>query len=153
MSVTAMTEPLYLALMIWSVVHLTGFEAALRKADAPVARQALMKLTVVLIAAVFTRYDGWILGILAWLMAACWTLRRGWWKEPANARVFILCTLLLMAAPLSWLGYNWHMYGDPLDFLRGPYSARAIAERTTKPGSLPYPGWHHLWWAFLYLSL
>ena len=42
------------------------------------------------------------------------------------------------------------MYGDPLDFLRGPYSAAAIAERTTKPGSLPYPGWHHLWWAFLY---
>ena len=150
MSVTAMTEPLYLALMIWSVIHLTSFEAALRKANAPVARRALMKLTVVLIAAVFTRYDGWILGILAWLMAACWTLRRGWWKEPANARIFILCTLLLVAAPLSWLGYNWHMYGDPLDFLRGPYSARAIAERTTKPGSLPYPGWHHPWWAFLY---
>src|SRR6185437_10017790 len=45
---------------------------------------------------------------------------------------------------------NWHFYGDPLDFLRGPYSARAIAEHTTKPGSTPYPGWHHLWWAFLY---
>lgn len=150
MSVTAMTEPLYLALMIWSAVHLTSFEAALREADAAAARRALVRLTLVLIAAVFTRYDGWILGTLAWLMAAYWTLRRGWWKEPANARVFVVCTLLLLAAPLSWLGYNWRMYGDPLDFLRGPYSAKAIAERTTKPGSLPYPGWHHLWWAFLY---
>ena len=105
MSVTAMTEPLYLALMIWSVVHLTAFEAAVREADAPAARRALVKLTLVLIAAVFTRYDGWILGTLAWLMAAYWTMRRGWWKEPANARVFVVCTLCLAgrAAELAWI--------------------------------------------------
>jgi hypothetical protein len=150
MSVTAMTEPLFLALMIWSVVHLTAFESALRETDAPAARSALIKLTLVLISAVFTRYDGWILGTLAWLAVAYWTLRRGWWKESANAGVFIVCTLGLLAAPLTWLGYNWRMYGDSLDFLRGPYSAAAIARRTTKPGSLPYPGWHHLSWAFLY---
>ena len=150
MSVTAMTEPLFLALMIWSVVHLTAFESALREADAPGARAALIKLTIVLIAAVFTRYDGWILGILAWVAVAYWTVRRAWWKDRANAGVFVVCTLCLVAAPLAWLGYNWRMYGDPLDFLRGPYSAAAIAKRTTKPGSLPYPGWHHVWWAFLY---
>ncbi|MHB1796122.1 MAG: hypothetical protein ACYCPO_14255, partial [Acidobacteriaceae bacterium] len=123
---------------------------ALREADAPAARCALIKSTLVLIAAVFTRYDGWILGTLAWMAVAYWTLRRGWWKESANAGVFVVCTLGLLAAPLTWLGYNWRMYGDPLDFLRGPYSAAAIARRTTKPGSLPYPGWHHLSWAFLY---
>ena len=132
MSVTAMTEPLFLALMIWSVVHLTAFESALREGDAPAARGALIKLTLVLIAAVFTRYDGWILGTLAWVAVAYWTMRRGWWKDRANAGVFVVCTLCLLAAPLSWLGYNWHMYGDPLDFLRGPYSAEAIAQRTTK---------------------
>jgi len=150
MSVTAMTEPLFLALMIWGVAHLTAFESALREADAPGARAALIKLTLVLIAAVFTRYDGWILGTLAWLAVAYWTVRHAWWKDRANAGVFVACTLCLAAAPLTWLGYNWRMYGDPLDFLRGPYSAAAIARRTTKPGSLPYPGWHHLWWAFLY---
>ena len=150
MSVTAMTEPLFLALMIWSVVHLTAFESALREADAPEARAALIKLTLVLIAAVFTRYDGWILGTLAWLAVAYWTVRHAWWKDRANAGVLVVCTLCLLAAPLTWLGYNWRMYGDPLDFLRGPYSAAAIAKRTTKPGSLPYPGWHHVWWAFLY---
>lgn len=150
MSVTAMTEPLYLALMVWAVVHLTGFESALRRGDDKAARAALWKMTAVLIAAVFTRYDGWILGTLAWLMAAYWTLRHRWWRQAANARVFVVCTLLLAAAPLSWLGYNWRMFGDPLDFLRGPYSAKAIFERTTKPGRLPYPGWHNVWWAFLY---
>jgi hypothetical protein len=150
MSVTAMTEPLFLALMIWSVVHLTAFESALREGEAAAARGALIKLTLVLIAAVFTRYDGWILGTLAWLAVAYWTVRHGWWKDRTNAGVFVVCTLGLLAAPLGWMGYNWRMYGDPLDFLRGPYSAAAIAKRTTKPGSLPYPGWHHLSWAFLY---
>jgi hypothetical protein len=150
MSVTAMTEPLFLALMIWCVVQLTAFESAVRHAEDKAARAALWKLTIILIAAVFTRYDGWILGTLAWLMAAYWTLRHRWWRQATNARAFVACTLLLAAAPLSWLGYNWRMFGDPLDFLRGPYSAEAIAERTTKPGALPYPGWHHLWWAFLY---
>ncbi len=150
MSVTAMTEPLFLALMVWSVVHLTTFESAVGRSNSKEARAALWKLTFVLIAAIFTRYDGWILGTLAWLMVAYWTLRHGWWRIPANARTLLICTLLLASAPLAWLGYNWRFYGDPLDFLRGPYSARAIAERTTKPGALPYPGWHHLWWAFLY---
>jgi hypothetical protein len=150
MSVTAMTEPLFLALMIWSVVHLTAFDSALTEGDAPEARAALIKMTLVLIAAVFTRYDGWILGTLAWPVAAYWTLQRGWWKDRANAGVFVACTICLLAAPLGWMAYNWRMFGDPLDFLRGPYSAAAIAKRTTKPGSLPYPGWHHLSWAFLY---
>lgn len=150
MSVTAMTEPLYLALMIWTVVHLTVFESAVRHGDNKKARAALWKMTVVLIAAVFTRYDGWILGALAWLLATYWTMRRGWWRRPENARAFVICTLLLAAAPLAWLGYNWRYFGDPLDFLRGPYSAKEIAKRTTKPGSTPYPGWHNLWWAFLY---
>lgn len=150
MSVTAMTEPLYLALMIWSVVHLTAFESAVRHDENKLARAALWKMTIVLIAAVFTRYDGWILGALAWLLAAYWTMRRGWWRRPENARAFVICTLLLAAAPLAWIGYNWRYFGDPFDFLRGPYSAKAIAERTTKAGSTPYPGWHHPWWAFLY---
>lgn len=150
MSTTAMTEPLFLALMVWSVVHLTAFESAVREVDAKTARAALWKLTLVLIAAVFTRYDGWILGTLAWMLVAYWTLRRGWWREVANARALIICTALLLAAPLAWLGYNWRIYGDPLDFLRGPYSAKAIELRTTKPGSWHYPGWHSVWVALLY---
>ena len=150
MSVTAMTEPLFLALMIWSAVHLTAFESALRKKDPLDARVALFKLTLVLVAAVFTRYDGWILGTLAWILAAYWTVRHRWWRERVNGQVFVLCTVLLLAAPVAWLAYNWRIYGDPLDFLRGPYSAMAIARRTTKPGASPYPGWHNVWVAFLY---
>ncbi len=150
MSVTAMTEPLFLALLIWCVVHLTAFVTSVKNVEEKSARAALWKLTAVLVAAVFTRYDGWMLGTLAWLVVACYVLRTNWWRQSKNARAFLACTVLLVAAPLTWLGYNWYIYGDPLDFLRGPYSAQAIAARTTQPGSNPYPGWHHVWWAFLY---
>ncbi len=150
MSTTAMTEPLFLALFLWSVVWLLELECATRLEDFSQARNALWKLTLVLIAAVFTRYDGWILGTLAWILAATWTVRRRLWRARAMRPALVLCTLLLAAAPLLWLAYNWRFYGDPLDFMRGPYSASAIEARTSAPGSAHYPGYHHIWIATLY---
>ena len=150
MSTTAMTEPLFLALFLWSVVWLLELECATRLEDFSQARNALWKLTLVLIAAVFTRYDGWILGTLAWIIAAVWTVRRRLWRVRAMRLALALCTLLLLAAPLLWLAYNWKFYGDPLDFMRGPYSASAIEARTSAPGSAHYPGYHHIWIATLY---
>jgi hypothetical protein len=57
---------------------------------------------------------------------------------------------MLLAAPALWLAYNAKQFGDPLDFMRGPYSAKAIDARTTKPGSPHYPGWHSMRVAALY---
>ncbi len=150
MSVTAMTEPLFLALFLWSVVWLLDFERATRQQQWANARAALWKLTAILIAAVFARYDGWILGTLAWLLASCIVVRRNLWRERSLRGPLVLCTLLLAAAPAGWILYNWRLYGDPLDFLRGPYSAQAIAARTTPPRAPHYPGWHNLHIAWLY---
>jgi hypothetical protein len=55
-----------------------------------------------------------------------------------------------MAAPSLWLAYNAKQFGDPLDFVRGPYSARAIEARTTPPGSSPRPGIHNMHDSALY---
>jgi hypothetical protein len=55
-----------------------------------------------------------------------------------------LFTALLIAAPSLWLAYNAKQFGDPLDFIRGPYSARAIEARTTPPGASPHPGVHNM---------
>lgn len=150
MSVTAMTEPLFLALFVWSAVLLVAFESATQSGRFIDARVALWRLTVILIAAVFTRYDGWILGTLAWLIAAVWTVHRRLWRQRALRITLVFCTLLLLAAPLFWLWYNWRFYGDALDFLRGPYSAKAIELRTTAPGSAHYPGYHSIRVAGLY---
>jgi hypothetical protein len=71
------------------------------------------------------------------------------WRGRAGG-AFVLFTAMLAAAPLLWMAYNAKQFGDPLDFLRGPYSAKAIEERTTPPGAWHHPGWHSMRVAALY---
>ena len=39
---------------------------------------------------------------------------------------FVLFTVMLAVAPVIWMAYCARQFGDPLDFMRGPYSAKAI---------------------------
>ncbi len=140
---TAMTEPLFLAEMIWAVVLIVEFQRSLEP-------KLLLRAGLVLVAAIFTRYDGWIYAAVAWLFAT-WPMIR--FRRQRNGPVtgaWILFTAMLLAAPALWLAYNAKQFGDPLDFLRGPYSARAIEARTSPPGSSPHPGFHNMQVAALY---
>jgi hypothetical protein len=159
MATTAMTEPLFLAEMIWAVLLIVQYQRALldpephaESPSGPSASRLLTRAGLVLVAAIFTRYDGWVYAAAAWLFAT-WALlaaRRRWnWKGP-EAGAWVLFTALLIAAPSLWLAYNAKQFGDPLDFIRGPYSARAIEARTTPPGSAPHPGVHNLRVSALY---
>ncbi len=65
---------------------------------------------------------------------------------------FIVFTVLVIAGPLGWLAYNQHFFHDPLDFMRGPYSAAAIEKKTSPPGSEHYHGWHSPFWALVYYT-
>ena len=58
-------------------------------------------------------------------------------------RRFLLFTVITVAGPVLWLWYNQHFMHDPLDFMRGPYSAVAIDKKTTPPGAKHYRGWHN----------
>jgi hypothetical protein len=157
MATTAMTEPLFLAEMIWAVLLIVQYERAVmgqyedalvapEPAARPSASHLLIGAGLVLVAAIFTRYDGWVYAAAAWLFAT-WRLvaaRARWsWRGPV-AGAWVLFTALLVAAPSLWLAYNAKQFGDPLDFIRGPYSARAIEARTSPPGSSPHPGFHNL---------
>jgi len=149
MATTAMTEPLFLAEMIWAVLLIVQYERALVAPEPDGGRSAghfLLAAGLVLAAAIFTRYDGWVYAAAAWLFAT-WTItaaRARWsWRGPV-AGAWVLFTAMLVAAPLLWLAYNAKQFGDPLDFLRGPYSARAIEARTAPAGSSPHPGFHNL---------
>ena len=106
-------------------------------------KRLLLGLALVLAAAVFTRYDGWIFAALAWCFAAAITLRTRSLRRPWGG-AFLLFTAIVVAAPLFWLTYNARQFHDPLDFIRGPYSARAIEIKTTPPGASHYPGWHNM---------
>ncbi len=147
MQTTAMTEPLFLAEMVWSVLLLAEFGQALRFEESARAARLLICLGLVLVCAVYTRYDGWIFASCAWLLVL-WKLR-GHWRTCAGG-AFLLFTAMLIFAPLLWMAYNARQFGDPLDFLRGPYSAKAIEERTATPGAPHYPGWHSMRVAALY---
>ena len=143
---TAMTEPLFLCEMIWLAVWLVEWRAAVNN-DPPRAANRLALIALVLVAAVFTRYDGWILAFLAWTSIGIVQLR----TSTLRSRTFWIASAAVVAAPIVWFSYNAVVFGDWLDFARGPYSAAAIEVRTATPGSgPPHPGWHNPWVSLLF---
>ncbi|MFZ0662161.1 MAG: hypothetical protein WAM66_05670 [Acidobacteriaceae bacterium] len=147
---TALNEPLCLAEMIWAVIFLVEYLRALDRGEIDRAVRLLTACGLVLVAAVYTRYDGWIFAFFAWIIALVPTLRRrGVWQTRVGG-AFFLFTVMLAVAPLLWMGYCQRQFGDWLDFLRGPYSAHAIELRTSRPGAPHYPGWHNMYVAALY---
>jgi hypothetical protein len=143
---TAMTEPLFLCELVWTALWLVQWRRAL-DTDPDRSLRLLWLIAIVLIAAIYTRYDGWILAFLAWTAIGITLLLRGQLRSPA----FWLASILVVAAPLVWFAYNATVFGDWLDFARGPYSARAIEIRTAMKGSgPPHPGWHDPWVSLLF---
>jgi hypothetical protein len=138
---TAMTEPLFLCEMIWTVVWLVEWRQFI-ESDPARATRLLWSIAAVLVAAIFTRYDGWIFALLAWSAIGLVLLKRG----SLRSRTFWTASALVIAAPVSWFVYNATVFGDWLEFARGPYSAKAIELRTMTPGAgPPHPGWHNPW--------
>jgi hypothetical protein len=148
LSTTAMTEPLFLLLMVWMTVLTVECVDAIRAGKQADVVRRLAWLGVPIFAAVFTRYDGWVLGAAVWCVVTWQLWRGGMWHKVAPA--FAVFTALAASGPLLWLWYNQHFFHDALDFMRGPYSAAAIEKRTSPPGSQHYRGWHNLGWALLF---
>ncbi len=144
---TAMTESLYLALFIWAVVYFNDFVRQSFQKDAPphAASSSLMKCGLCLIAACLTRYDGWFLAV-----AMCGAAFLVVLKPKADGHSVAKFILLAAAAPALWLAYNAVIYRNPLEFANGPYSARAIEQKSATPGSPGHPGSHDLPVAFSY---
>jgi hypothetical protein len=144
---TAMTEPLFLCELLWTVLLLVEWYESLDD-DGTLSARLVWAIIGVLVAAVYTRYDGWILAMLAWAAMAFCVARRGRLFRPN----FILASFVLLLAPAGWMAYNAVVFGDWLDFARGPYSAKAIELRTASSASDPHPGWHNPWVSLLYFT-
>ncbi len=149
MQTTAMNEPIFLCQMIWAALFLMAYLRGMKEGNYGLAGRALVACGIVLGTAIFTRYDGWIFASIVWLIAlyALWRSRA--WKSPTGG-AFVLLTAMLITAPTLWFAWNARQYGDWLDFMRGPYSAKAIDARTSTPGAPHYPGWHSMRVAALY---
>jgi hypothetical protein len=130
MQATAMGESLYLALFIWAVVYFAEFARG--------AAKALTKCGLCLAAACLTRYDGWFLAAVLVVGAVVMSshLRKGRqdgatkFSVPPSRIALVKFVLIVAAAPVLWLGYNAAVYGNPLEFANGPYSAKAIEQKT-----------------------
>jgi|HubBroStandDraft_6_1064221.scaffolds.fasta_scaffold00018_61 hypothetical protein len=135
MQATAMGESLYLALFIWAVVYFAEFA---RQTDSEKAARSLTKCGLCLVAACLTRYDGWFLAaVLGFGVVVVGAQRRRMREDGApgssdtSSRTAPLKFVLLAAAgPLLWLAYNSAVYRNPLEFANGPYSAKAIEQKT-----------------------
>ncbi len=149
MQTTAMGEPVFLCQVIWSTLFLVAFLRALGVADHRLAGRALTACGLILVTAIYTRYDGWIFATFIWLIALRAMFRSRAFTTRAGG-AFVLFTIMLIAAPTLWFAWNARQYGDWLDFMRGPYSAKAIDARTSTPGAPHYPGWHSMRVAALY---
>src|SRR5581483_5440802 len=141
---TAMTEPVYLAFFIWSVVF---FAKALRAADQTISTASLSKAGLCLLGACLTRYDGWFLAAILVALVIAFAVFRNFSFLRSGAKRFVL---LAVAGPIFWVGYNAIVYGNPLEFANGPYSAKAIEQKTSTPGMPPHPGTDNLSVAFHY---
>jgi hypothetical protein len=145
---TAMTEPLYLALFIWAVVHFNEFVQAGTLADERTqlaASSSLAKCGMCLVAACLTRYDGWFLtaAISVATVPIIVKSRRNSAMLLPGFKKFIALAVL---APALWIVYNAAVYRNPVEFANGPYSAKAIEEKTST--GIPHPGSHDLPVAF-----
>src|SRR5271165_7099386 len=133
MQATAMGESLYLAFFIWAVVYFAEFARGGAKTD-----RALTKCGLCVAAACLTRYDGWFLAVVLVVGAVVATpllakyARNGAPRlsNSTSRKMLVKFILLTAAAPLLWLAYNAVVYRNPLEFANGPYSAKAIEQKT-----------------------
>jgi hypothetical protein len=132
---TAMTESLYLALFVWAVVYFAEFLQA-SPGDGGGSKLTLCGLCVA--GAELTRYDGWFLAAAIGAIVALLALRH--WQDPKFRWVSLKFLFVISVAPILWLTYNAAAYGNALEFANGPYSAKAIEQKTSTPGAPPHPG-------------
>jgi hypothetical protein len=137
MQTTAMGEAVYLAFFIWAIVYL--------RESIPSDQRALTKSALCVAAACLTRYDGWFLAgvmsatvVIARIVAA--KARPGADHAPRWCPAAGRFVLIAATAPVLWLAYNGIVYRNPLEFENGPYSAKAIEQKTQNAGNPGHPG-------------
>jgi hypothetical protein len=149
MQSTAMTESIFLAAVIWSLVYLDEFLRGMfpdeRNRGATLKpTQAVERCGISLSAAILTRYDGWVLAAVVGvvILFSLFRVIRESGPKPYRPlmRSYAMFLALCAVTPALWLTQNYAISARPLDFYYGPYSAKAIEQRTTKPGGPAHPG-------------
>lgn len=133
---TALTEPVLIMCIVGGMAGLAHWATSRRRMS---AGELAVFAGVPSGAAVLSRYEGWALVMTGTLFVLIVALRRtGRWREAlVMAGGYVMVPA---AAVLWWISYNWAIYGNPLEFMFGQYSAYAQQKNITDGGLLPTKG-------------
>lgn len=125
---TAMTEPLLLATMTAGCYYLL-----LWSKDEKIIN--LVKSSFWIMMATLVRYDGWFLLLFAGaVVAILMFIKKGY--RVAEGLLVMFGTMGAFGIFL-WVVWNWTIFGDPLYFMLGPFSAHAQQLIMEEAGALP----------------
>ncbi len=151
MQSTAMTESIFLAAVIWSLVYFDDFLRGLIPGAAAAASPPGAPLSVAASAWPPPSSPAMTDGSspsssasappLPCIAGFASVLRSR--RSDASCAPCISFLLLLALCPTLWLAHNYKTNQRPLDWLNGPYSAKAIEKRSSRPTDPPYPGKDH----------
>ncbi len=116
MQTTPMSELVFMATLVAAVYLLQRW---LNEQTAKRLAIAAAAMTV----ATLTRYEAWPVALLSILIVAL-TSNGGWRAKIKSSALF---AMLVAIGPVYWLWHNWAIYGNAIEFLSGPNSARGIA--------------------------
>ncbi len=133
---TALTEPVLIMCIVGGMAGLAHWATSRRRMS---AGELAVFAGIPSAAAVLSRYEGWALVMTGTLFVLIVSKRRtGQWREAFTmAGGYVMVPA---AAVLWWLSYNWAVYGNPLEFMFGQYSAYAQQKNITDGGLLPTKG-------------
>ncbi len=133
---TALTEPVLIMCIVGGMAGLAHWSTSRRRMS---AGELAVFAGIPSAAAVLSRYEGWALVMTGTLFVLIVSKRRtGQWREALTmAGGYVM---IPAAAVLWWLSYNWAIYGKPLEFMFGQYSAYAQQKNITDGGLLPTKG-------------
>ncbi|MEV5000153.1 hypothetical protein [Nocardioides sp. LML1-1-1.1] len=133
---TALTEPVLIAAILSCIAGLAGWAFSPRRLS---GGELAVFAGIPAACAVLTRYEGWALVVSGAVYVVFVVVRRG-----DGLRRAITLAAAFAAVPGAaigwWLAYNTAWYGNPVEFLTGPYSAAAFTEVFVEQGQLTTKG-------------
>lgn len=128
---TAMTELLLLATMTAGSYYLLLWAKRDNLVD-------LLKSSGFIMFSTLIRYDGWFLIFYATLIVAFLSFRKRGYKAMEGTAIMFMT--LGGVGILLWVVWNTLIFGDPLYFAFGPFSAHAQQQQLLDAGDLPTKG-------------
>ncbi|WP_116412704.1 hypothetical protein [Subtercola boreus] len=131
---TALTEPVLILCMMGCFAGLAHWVTSRRNLS---AGEMMVFTGLPAAGATLSRYEGWVLvvGGTVVVLIASWRRKKEW----RYAVKMSLSFAVLPAVAIGWwLAYNYAVYGNPLEFLNGQYSASNLQKATADAGLLAY---------------